>query len=293
MFRWMGWAAAGVLVSTLAGPAGAETIALANGNKLDGEVLERTDEVLVLQHENLGRLEIPVDQLAVETAKPGLLGTPFLRGWTRRLEVGVDGASGNSDFFNALVGLDLGYEDDYRRWDVSGGYTLDKQDGERSANRGYLGLTRDWLHPDRLWFPFVDTRYDYDEFRDWDHRLGGHAGIGYTLLKTERLRVLGRLGAGGSRTWGSEDDRFAPEGLAGLDATWKVNDHLAFTFSNKLFPDLQELGEFRNVTDAAWIVDLTGELAFKLGVDNRYESRVKGDAEANDVRYYGSILIGF
>jgi hypothetical protein len=31
----------------------------------------------------------------------------------------------------------------------------------------------------------------------------------------------------------------------------------------------------------------------KLGVENRYESRVEGDAERNDLRYVGSLLIGF
>jgi hypothetical protein len=85
----------GLMIGVLAGSAAAEKIKLANGDVLDGEVVERTADKLVLKHENLGRLEIPTSQLSVATTKEGMFGTRFLRGWDRRLEVGASGR-GNS-----------------------------------------------------------------------------------------------------------------------------------------------------------------------------------------------------
>jgi putative salt-induced outer membrane protein YdiY len=275
------------------GSAGAETIKLKNGNELDGKVLERTDDVLVLQHENLGRLEIPTSQLALETSKAGMFGTGFLRDWERRLEVGVNGAQGNSDFFNVLGGLSLGFENDYHRWAIEARYRLNEKDGEKSAHSAFASVAKDWLHPGRLWFPFLETRYDYDEFQDWDHRLSGTAGVGYTFLDRKRFELLGRAGLGASRTWGSEDERIAPEALLGLEGDWAIAERQKLSFYTKLFLDLAETGEYRNLSGAAWVIALNDELSLKLGAENRYESRVEGDAERNDLRYVGSLLIGF
>lgn len=288
----------GIAVAALelvAGSAAGETVKLVNGDTLEGKVLERTDDGIVLEHPVLGRLELDADQLAAEETQPGLFGSTFLKGWHRQLEAGFNGAQGNSETLNARLGLHLGVRDDHRRWDIDAVYHLARSDGETSDNTAYAQAVFDFLHPDRRWFPFADARWEFDEFNDWDHRISAHAGVGHQLFENERFELHGRVGAGATRPFGSDDDSFAPEALIGLGATWTLSDRMELDFYSKFFADLEDFGEYRNLSGAAWIVDILDEagLRLKLGVDNRYESWVSEDTKRNDLKYYGSVLLDF
>ena len=291
MRRRIGPAALALLA---AAAAGAETIELANGDEIECRVVEETDQKVVIQHEVLGRIELRRDQLASQET-PGLFGTSFLRGWERTLQLGVNGQDGNSETLKVNGGLRLFHESDYDRWLIEGGYNLSRDEGETSSNNAFAQLVKDWLHPDRRWFPYAETRWDYDQFQAWDHRLSAGAGIGYSLFESERFELLGRLGAGASRTFGSDDDEITPELLLGLEGTWHVSERQRLSFYTKLYPDLGETGEYRNLSGAAWIVDVSRRdgLALKLGVDNRYESRALDDRKKNDLKYYGALLYDF
>jgi hypothetical protein len=155
--------AAGWIVLAL-GSAGAETIKLKNGDELDGKVLERTDDVLVLRHENLGRLEIPTSQLALETSKSGIFGTGLLRGWERRLEVGVNRAQ-ETRTSSTCWGLSLRFgrlPPLGHRGQVS---PERGSSGRERPQRLRLGRQRTSSIPGSSGFPFLETRHDYDEFR--------------------------------------------------------------------------------------------------------------------------------
>ena len=274
----------------------AETIHLANGDALDGTVVERTAEHVVIEHESLGRIRVPAEGVLPKRRDTGILGSGLLQGWRRSAQLGVNGAEGNSQNVSGLVGFDLRRDDEVRRWSIDGRYTYASDGGSKSTNEGFLQTTHDWKLEDRPWFPFVDGRYDFDEFQDWDHRLSAHTGLGRTLLDGEGpLEILGRIGPGVSRTFGSEDDRTVPELLAGLQGTWTISERQRLTFYTKFFADLDEVGEYRNLSGAAWVVDVDPRrgISLKLGLDNRYESRVTDDADRDDLTYYGSLLLGF
>ena len=66
--------------------------------------IERTEDQIVLEHAVLGRVALPTAQLkSPEPATRGLFGTPFLRGWNRSVEMGLSGASGNSQTKDLFV----------------------------------------------------------------------------------------------------------------------------------------------------------------------------------------------
>jgi putative salt-induced outer membrane protein YdiY len=271
----------------------AEKVTLSNGDVLDGKILEKTDDKVVLEHAVLGRLEIPTDKLSIATTKAGMFGSGFLRGWDRRLEVGLNGSDGNSDTLNVLGGLHLGFKDDHHRFKLDGVYRLSRQDGDDTEHNAFAQGVHDWIAPDRRWFPFVDARWDFDEFEDWDHRIASHAGLGYALFETERFELIVRGGLGAYRTFGAEDDRWVPEALAGGEGIWRIASGHELSFYSWLYPDLDDTGEYRNLSGAAWKIGLTQEVSLKLSVENEYESLVEADTEHNDLRYTGSILIGF
>jgi putative salt-induced outer membrane protein YdiY len=275
--------------------AGAETLELVNGDKLSGEVIERTEDHVVLDHAVLGRVTVPTAKLeSPEPVNPGLFGTGFLRGWKRSIEMGLSGASGNSETKDLRAGVNLGYEDKTRRWKFEARYLFSEQDHDTSQNNFRTILNRDFLLPNSRWFYFAGGRYDWDDFQNWEHRLTLGGGPGYELFTSESFNLRGRIGPSLTIQRGDDDD-VKGELLLGLEAVWRISEAQTLNLSNSIFPALSDPGEFRNVTNADWIVQLSERhrLALKLGLENDYDSSVDSDTEKNDLKYYGSLLYSF
>ena len=97
-------------------PAWSETVTvkLISGDVVTGEVIERTADHIVIQHEIFGRLEIPNHEISADTLHPGILGTRFLEGWDKNLSVGFSGSEGDTDEADVLAGITLAYTDERR-----------------------------------------------------------------------------------------------------------------------------------------------------------------------------------
>jgi hypothetical protein len=274
--------------------AAADSIDLVNGDKLSGDVLERTDERVVLEHPVLGRIEIPVEQIKPPRApNRGLFGTSFLAGWTRTFQLGVSGAQGNTKNNDVLAALDLDYEDEDKRWNFDAVYRFGAADGETNKHDAFTQLRRDWLLNESPWFLFAIGRFDYDHFRTWTYRLNGSGGIGYQFLKGERFELQGLFGP--SLTKEFQESDFYVEALVGVEGLWKIAPGHTLSLSNTIYPALNDLGEFRNVSALAWKWKLMEDPGLSLiaGVDNEYQSKVDDGLKHNDVKYSTSIGIDF
>ena len=274
--------------------AAADTIELVNGDKLTGDVIERTAESVLLEHPVLGRVEIPVAQIKPpEAPNQGLFGTSFLAGWTRTFQLGVSGAQGNTKNNDVLAALDMGYEDEHKRWAFDAVYRFGAADGETTKHDAFTQLRRDWLLTDSRWFFFTIGRFDYDEFKTWSYRLNGSGGVGYELWKGERFELQGLFGPSLTKEF-AEDDFFV-EALVGLAAIWKISEDQSLSLSNTIYPALNDPGEFRNVSALAWKWKLVEDpgLSLNAGVDNEYQSDVESGFKHDDVKYSTSIGIDF
>ena len=286
------WLALSVLC--LAPIAAADTIELTNGDKLSGEVIEQTADGTVIEHPVFGRLEIPAEKIKPPKApNAGLFGTSFLAGWTRTFQLGVSGAQGNTKNNDVLAALDMDYEDEKKRWALDAAYRFGAADGATTENAGLAQLRRDWLLPESRWFFFGIGRFDYDQFRSWTYRVNGSGGIGYEFLKSERFDLTGRLGPSLTKEFNEND--FFVEALVGLDALWKISPNHSLGLSNIIYPALNDLGEFRNLSTLAWKWKLMEDPGLSLiaGVDNEYESSVESGLKHNDVKYSTSIGLDF
>jgi hypothetical protein len=285
-------AAALLLLAPLA--AAAETFELVNGDKLTGDVIERTAERVVLEHPVLGRVEIPVDQIQPPKGpNPGLFGTSFLAGWTRTFQLGVTGAQGNTKNSDVVAALDLGYEDDDKRWAFEADYRLGDADGETTQHDALAELRRDWLITESPWFFFAIGRFDYDQFKTWTYRLNGSGGVGYQFFEGERFELQGLFGPSLAKEF--DENNFFVEALVGLEGIWKISPDHSLSLSNKIYPALNDLGEFRNLSSLAWKWKLMEEPGLSLiaGVDNEYQSSVDSGLKHNDLKYGTSIGIDF
>jgi hypothetical protein len=271
----------------------ADTIELVNGDKVSGDLVEQSAERVVLDHPVFGRVVIPIEHVKAETPTRGLFGTSFLAGWKRTFALGVSGTQGNARNNNVLATLDLDYEDDDKRWNFDAAYRFGSDDGATTDHNAYALLHRDWLLRKSSWFFFANTRFDYDQFKTWTYRANGSGGIGYQFLKRERFELKGLLGPSLTKQW-SESDFFV-EALVGLDALWKISKDHSLRLSNTIYPALNDLGEFRNLSTLAWKWKLMEDPGLSLiaGVDNEYESSVESGLKHNDVKYSTSIGIDF
>ena len=180
-----------------------DSITLENGDVLTGEVVERTDEYVVLDHPQLGQLKIPVKetltpdrdsgatQLVAEStmpvkqartdeeseapAKGGLFGTRILRGWDSSFGAGLSGSQGGLEDTKLNLSFKTKIENPRRLWDFDSAYFLnltprgegdgDIADADITKDQGFAQLRRKWFFPDsqRWQRVFIVARTRYDQ----------------------------------------------------------------------------------------------------------------------------------
>lgn len=216
-------------------------------------------------------------------------------GWDSSFEFGFSGSTGNSEQTNVYAAFKTLNETASDRWKIDASYLFAKQDGERTENEFTTGVLKDWLLPDSPWFYFAQGRYDYDEFESWDQRVALNGGIGLDWIKQENLRVTFRVGGGAKREFGSDNDEWTPEGLAGAEVEWKITDRQTFNAATTYYPDLSDTSEFRIISSADWTlkIDKMDGVSIKLGVKHEYESEVDPGNDRNDLKYFGALVFDF
>ncbi|MFK7883205.1 MAG: YdiY family protein [Phycisphaerales bacterium] len=212
--------------------------------------------------------------------------------WEKSVDVGINGASGNSENLNLRILLGAERNTDKMETSLSALYRLTTSDGDETENRFRFDIRNDWLPPEgskiRWW---AQGSYEFDEFQEWDSRVSGAAGIGYEIIKNDKHTLIGRLGFGGSQTFGDMDEDFRPEAVAGLDYTWNIKDGQQFTAGTEVFLDVSETENFRANSYAQYevLLDAESNLTFKTGIAHRYDSEPGATAERSDVEYYASM----
>ncbi len=99
---------------------------------------------------------------------------------------------------------------------------------------------------------------------------------------------------GATRTFGGDREEFTPESLVGIDGHWQIANAQRLKFRSSFYPNLEEWGEFRNISGVDWEMRMATEidLSLKLGIANEYDSLAE-DVEKNDFKYYGGLVWGF
>lgn len=291
----------------------AAVIELVNGDILNADVVSQSAPDIVLHHEVLGEIVLSSTQIMridgvelgasleaiVETSEPeaiegGLFNLGILSGWERSVGAGFNGSQGNSDTMAIYGVFDANYADSLKRWKLEAIFDSIESDGDRIKNQFYTGVNRDWLQPDSKWFYFAGAKYDWDEFKDWDHRLTGLLGGGYQFVGLENKSILGRFGFAGKQNFGGGESGFTPELVVGLDVDWVLTDRQSLAFSTDFFTGISDLSEFRNISRFAWKLLLEDEwdMSLQIGFDNEYESNVAADIKQNDFKYRAALVWG-
>ncbi|MEM7228683.1 MAG: DUF481 domain-containing protein [Planctomycetota bacterium] len=289
-----------ICVSTLAMNATAlgEEFNLVSGDRISGTVIETTADHIVIDHAAMGRVELPKDQIMAgmsserqshyyDTALAAMQDIEAAeKEWKSYIDIGGGATFGNSDTQNANVAFQTVRENDATRTTIDAKYFYGASDGDRDENRFTAGILQDWFVPDSPWLYFATARYDFDEFNSWDYRISAHGGVGYELIVEEDRDLTLRAGLGASREFNSPDDDIRFEGLLGADFNWQISERQSFHFDTTIYPQLDEFGEFRTLSNANWavLIDEETSLSLTAGVQHEYQSEVDGDTDENDFR---------
>lgn len=282
-----------VAAGTVAGTALADEVKLVTGETLKGTIVSRDDGGVVLDHPVLGRLTIGRTQIEPPAPPP-----PPPPAWKFRAELGASGSSGNTDQSDLHAAVSALHEDETSRFKAGAGWATSENDGDETKDQKYAEAIYDWKFRDSPWSAFATGRVDWDEFQDWDRRATVGAGAGLSLVDEATVKLRVRAGLATTREWGGSDpDRedWRLEGLIGAEASWQINERTAIEAKSTWYPDLDDGGEHRVVSSAAWTVKLAeaAALSLKLGIEHEYDSHNEDPFETSDFRWFAALLFEF
>jgi len=289
-----------LVVCACCATASADTLVLANGDEITGEVVEWAVDYVEIEHPQLGRVRLSLDELEIDTGKPpspGLFGTTFLRGWSRNVNLGFNGKIGNSRSTNLTAGLNFSYDDEFKRWRLRGRYFYNSSDDGDNDNNATVDLRRDWLTPESPWFGFATYRFQFDQFESWEYRNTFTGGAGYNLVRTaDKAHVLDvRAGPSYTKEFGGQQQSKG-EVLLAMDYTWNFGSRYGVTLSNQFFLEaVPDGGEWRNLSLGEFTMGLTEKpaLNLRIGFENEYETNIDPGDENNDLKYYMALGVDF
>jgi len=298
----------------------ADTVELADGDVLHGKVVEQTDDLVVIEHETLGRLELPADQVASvtiaadETAEAAQdaaqdVAQPLEEAqaeapdaeekekspWTLALDLSLNIAQGNTDESDFRFGLNARRPTETTRWRIDSSWYYKQSDGSSTDNKFTLGSRFDWLMPGSKWFWFVAGRLDWDKFESWDQRLSGQTGPGYNLIEDDKFKLDVLGGFGTRKEWGSANDSWLLEGSIGLDFEYKITERQSLDFDITYFYVLDDLDDYRTRSTGNWRFAISNDMRLSLLVGYSWEQQSVVDPgdEHYDFRFFVGVQYAF
>ncbi len=215
--------------------------------------------------------------------------------WDGRMEIGLNGAEGNSRNINLVTGFDAKQKVDHDTLTLDVDYLFSRDEIETTKNRFY-SLTR-WEreNPNSNWGTFADGWFEYDELESFKARLGLHVGGVVTLVKTQKCLFKGLVGVGTSKEFEGADSAWRPEGFLGSVWEKTLTPRQNFYVRSVLFPDVGNAGEFRLNARAGWEYAMNDQksVKFSLSVFDRYDSLVDAGDQKNNIDYWASLIWSF
>ena len=217
-----------------------------------------------------------------------------LDGWTNSAELGINGSSGNANSLSFQAGTRFKRKTDVHRIDMRVTHNRTQTNGIEKQHNALFYADFDRYFGDSPWYLFAKHGVEYDRFKAFDLRYNFSTGLAYHFIKSEDLSLKGRFGSGTSREFGGPEDRWVPEALFGGDYEHQLNKRNKWIARADYFPEWGNFSNYRIVSDASWemLWDETGNLSFKIGAIDRYDSTPNG-RQPNDLTYSMLLLYKF
>lgn len=213
--------------------------------------------------------------------------------WDMGIEFGLNGSDGVKQSLSISSGGHLKRKTRHWKIDSSLTYNKNSSNGIETQHNGLLDLRVDRRMNESPWSLYFLHQTLYDEFQAYDLRISLNEGIGYELIDTETIDLVGRFGAGTSREFGGPDNQWAPEALLGLEYEQALTDLQRLSATVDYYPQWDDFNQYRVVSDVGWEIDLDRpqRLSLKISVVDRYDSTPNG-VEPNELNYAVLLIWG-
>jgi putative salt-induced outer membrane protein len=291
-----------------------DTVTLTNGDRISGNVLAEANGKLVIETPYAGKItvdmEIVADYDGIEddyvTYAPGsaLLGPVAALAaekeepkspWDGKLELGAFFTDGNTDRRGGNLGLTVTHEGEKTKFTGKATATYAEENGERTTNEQFVSLREDYTHW-KPWYVFALLSFERDEFEEIDLRAIFAPGAGRKLADSEDFKLNVELGPTVTyidyKTEGEDSDTEF-EGRLAFHAELAVFDSAKLTEDLEVFVNLDDVDQYRIVSETAFTQPLSEAWYFKLSVIDKYNSEPKGDAKRNDIEVRLSLVFDF
>jgi len=216
--------------------------------------------------------------------------------WHGGADLGLNGASGNSELFNLRVDLNANRKTADNLFDSSFLYQYGSNAGQLTQNQAFFNARDEILFAGSPWSIFGSTNIEYDEQRAYQFRIGLYAGVGRLLIDDGFHNWRLRAGAGIVREVGRSGtaSQWVPEAIFGSDYSYRVDDRQSFVFNVDYYPQIDNWSVYRVRARAAYqiLLDPATGTTLKLGIQDRYDS-APANAKANDLTYFATLGFTF
>lgn len=235
---------------------------------------------------------VPAPQPSPEVAAAAAATQPPKPKWETSAGVGFSLTSGNTDtlLFSAN-GVAL------RKWErnefaagFDAGYG--KSDGEQNVGYAKAYSQYNYLITDRL-YAFGRVEGLNDEIADIHYRIPLSAGLGYYLIKNDRVTLAAETGPGYVWEKVGDDERDYATIRFAERFTWKISDRARFWQSFEYQPKIDDWAEYFLTGEAGVEADLTKKLALRVVLQDWYVSNPAPGRESNDLKLVSGINYKF
>jgi len=215
--------------------------------------------------------------------------------WDGTLELGLNGADGNTNNSNLFFGFDgereyrggdLTFDLDYFYQQANSAVTMDRGVAKSRYEREIAASSISW---------YLEGFFEYDNLRAYPGRLSVAAGLSKPLIETDRFNVKGRAGAGASKKIDAPDDKWRPELQFGMDYEYRLTERQRLFGFLDYYPDMSDFGTYRLNYKLAWeaLLEEDWGLAMRASLMNWYDSNPGPGTSANDLYYVLSLIWGY
>ncbi len=229
-------------------------------------------------------------------AQPDIAPVPPADVWKGAIGAGLSLTRGNSDTANYTVSFEAVRDPGTRNvFRLTGLYLRSDQKGLKTADRLRLGFRDEVTRSDRA-FVYFDLGYVRDAFKEIDYLVNPQAGVGWKVVKTDRL-TLG-FDAGAGVVW--ESNTFVPETRRSGSVNAGQQLELRLSEGSRIVQQVASLWKMETFEDALYHFSvalasrLTQRIELKVEfVDDYRTVTPTPEVRKNDSAFLTSIVFNF
>jgi putative salt-induced outer membrane protein YdiY len=237
-----------------------------------------------------------------QVAYERLLNPPWTQLWAGSATLGWAGTTGNARSLSLNTGFNAARVTKTDKTDVHFNAIRSSALVERVSEATAQAIRGGWAYGRNFsrrltWNAFND--YEYDRFQNLNLRFVGGGGLGYIVVKQERIRFeLQSGGAYNHEAFSANNEepaftRDSSEIYMGNELTFKLSPVTSLYQNARIFSNLTRAGEYRVNGDMGTNTKLTRWLTWNASVSNRYLSNPATGRKRNDFIYTTGIGVRF